>query len=77
PDWAEKLAKNPLDLIVSTASSNAVDLAGILSVLNVHGRLVYVGMPEDSFKEVRSQHFAGNGCFLGESSLLHFKLACR
>ena len=66
PDWAEKLAKNPLDLIVSTASSNAVDLAGILSVLNVHGRLVYVGMPEDSFKEVRSQHFAGNGCFLGE-----------
>jgi alcohol dehydrogenase (NADP+) len=69
PDWAEKLAEKPLDLIVSTASSNAVDLAGILSVLNVHGRLVYVGMPEDSFKEVRSQHFAGNGCFLGGSHI--------
>ncbi len=76
PDWAEKLAQNPLDLIVSTASSNAVDLKAILSVLNVHGRLIYVGMPEDAF-EVRSQHLAGNGAFLGESASVSPQICSR
>ena len=69
PNWAEKLAENPLDLIVSTASSNAVDLPALLSTLSVHGKLVYVGMPEDSFKDMRVQAFSGNGCFFGSSHI--------
>merc|ERR1712032_348341 len=69
PDWADKLAKNPLDIIISTASSNAVDLKAILSTLNVHGRLIYVGMPEEPFNDVRSQYFAGNGAFFGGSHI--------
>lgn len=69
PDWAEKLAKNPLDLIVSTASSNAVDVPAMLSTLDVHGKLIFVGMPEDSFKDLRVQHFAMNGCFFGSSHI--------
>jgi len=68
PKWAEKLAKKPLDLIVSTASSNAVDLAQILSTLKVHARLVYVGMPEDEFK-LKIQDMAGNGAFIGSSHI--------
>ncbi|KDN53332.1 GroES-like protein [Tilletiaria anomala UBC 951] len=69
PNWAKKLAQNPLDLIVSTASSSAVDLPAMLSTLNVHGKLVFVGMPEDSFKDMRVQAFAGNGCFFGSSHI--------
>lgn len=69
PNWAEKYKNNPLDLIVSTASSNAVDLPAMLSTLKVHGRMIYVGMPEDGFKDIRAQHFAGNGCFFGSSHI--------
>ncbi|KAK0522713.1 alcohol dehydrogenase, partial [Tilletia horrida] len=68
PKWAEKLQQKPLDFIVSTASSNAVDLSQILSTLVVHGRLVYVGMPEDSFK-LKIQSMAGNGAFIGSSHI--------
>lgn len=68
PNWAEEYKKKPFDLIINTASSNAVDLASILSTLKVHGRLICVGMPEDVFK-VRIQNFAGNGCLMGSSHI--------
>ncbi|EST07805.1 Alcohol dehydrogenase, C-terminal [Kalmanozyma brasiliensis GHG001] len=68
PKWAEEYKSKPFDLIINTASSNAVDLASILSTLKVHGRLICVGMPEDVFK-VRIQNFAGNGCLMGSSHI--------
>ncbi|PWY98459.1 GroES-like protein [Testicularia cyperi] len=68
PNWAEEYKSKPFDLIVNTASSNAVDLASILSTLKVHGRLICVGMPEDVFK-VRIQNMAGNGCLMGSSHI--------
>lgn len=68
PKWAEEYKNKPFDLIINTASSNAVDLASILSTLKVHGRLICVGMPEDVFK-VRIQNFAGNGCLMGSSHI--------
>jgi len=68
PKWAEDYKEKPFDLIVNTASSSAIDLASILSVLRVHGRLISVGMPEDEFK-IRIQNFAGNGCLMGSSHI--------
>lgn len=68
PNWAEEYKTKPFDLIINTASSNAVDLATIMSTLKVHGRLICVGMPEDVFK-VRIQNLAGNGCLLGSSHI--------
>lgn len=68
PNWAEEYKSKPFDLIINTASSNAVDLPSILSTLKVHGRLICVGMPEDVFK-VRIQNFAGNGCLMGSSHI--------
>ncbi len=58
PNWAEEYKQKPFDLIINTASSNAIDLATVMSTLKVHGRLICVGMPEDVFK-VRIQDFAG------------------
>ncbi|KAJ1029442.1 hypothetical protein NDA13_002691 [Ustilago tritici] len=68
PNWADDYKSKPFDLIINTASSNAVDLASILSTLKVHGRLICVGMPEDVFK-IRIQNFAGNGCLMGSSHI--------
>lgn len=70
PDWASEFGREkPLDIIISTASSNAVDIPAFLSSLSVHGRLIFVGMPEDEFKSLRSQQFAGNGALLGGSHI--------
>ena len=68
PDWTTKHKNEPFDLIVNTASSNAIDLPAILSVLKTQGKLIAVGMPEDEFK-IRIQNFAGNGCLLGSSHI--------
>ncbi|KAN0066313.1 alcohol dehydrogenase [Thecaphora frezii] len=68
PDWTSKFKEEPFDLIVNTASSNAIDLPAILSTLKTQGKLIAVGMPEDVFK-VRIQHLAGNGCLLGSSHI--------
>lgn len=60
--------KQPFDIIICTASSNAIDLASMLRTVAVFGSLINVGMPEDPFS-LRSQHFAGNGASLqGEST---------
>ncbi|KAL9937882.1 hypothetical protein V8E36_003427 [Tilletia maclaganii] len=69
PKWAEKLAKNPLDLTVSTASSNAVGLAQILSTLKVHARLVYVfsltlSLPSPKSSGRRRQTFSSSSSLL-------------
>ncbi|KAK0546648.1 alcohol dehydrogenase [Tilletia horrida] len=66
--WAEKLAKNPLDLIVSTASSNAIDLGSMLSTLKVHGKMISVGLPEEHFN-MKIQSMVANGSFIGSSHI--------
>lgn len=64
--FAEPLA-GEIDLIISTASVANLPLADYLSTLSVHGKLMYVGMPEDPLPPIRAQQLFGNGCFLGSS----------
>jgi alcohol dehydrogenase (NADP+) len=58
------------DLILTTASSNeGFDLGAYLSILDVHGRYVSVGLPEGSGMPVRAQDLLANGCLIGASHL--------
>jgi len=58
------------DLIVNTAnSSENFDLSKYLSLLDVHGRWVSVGLPEGKGQEVKTQDFLMNGCLIGASHL--------
>jgi alcohol dehydrogenase (NADP+) len=68
-DWNEPY-KMTFDLIVNTAnSSEGFDLGAYLSLLDVHGRFINVGLPEGSGSEVRSQDLLSNGCLIGASHL--------
>lgn len=67
--WNEPHAMT-FDLIVSTASSfEGFDLDAYLSLLDVHGKWISVGLPEGEGIKVRSQTFLSNGCFFGSSHL--------
>ncbi|TPX12383.1 uncharacterized protein E0L32_007030 [Thyridium curvatum] len=58
------------DLVLNTASSfDGFDLDAYLSLLDVHGRWVSVGLPEGEGLKVRNQTFLANGCFIGSSHL--------
>lgn len=58
------------DLIVNTANSmEGFDLNAYVSMLDVHGKFVSVGLPEGEGVEVRSQNLLSNGCFIGASHL--------
>lgn len=58
------------DLILNTAnSSEGFDLGAYLSLLDVHGRWVSVGLPEGEGIKVRNQTLLSNGCFMGSSHL--------
>jgi alcohol dehydrogenase (NADP+) len=58
------------DLIVNTANSfDGFDLDAYLSLLDVHGKWVSVGLPEGDGIQVRNQTFLKNGCFFGSSHL--------
>ena len=68
-DWNEPHIMT-FDLIINTASSSeGFDLAKYLSLLDVHGRWVSVGLPEGSGQEVKAQDFLKNGCLIGASHL--------
>jgi alcohol dehydrogenase (NADP+) len=68
-DWNEPHIMT-FDLIINTASSTeGFDLGKYLSLLDVHGRWVSVGLPEGSGSEVRSQDLLSNGCLIGASHL--------
>ncbi len=68
-DW-NKPHEMTFDLIVNTAnSSEGFDLNAYLSLLDVHGKWVSVGLPEDEGIRVRNQTLLGNGCFMGSSHL--------
>jgi alcohol dehydrogenase (NADP+) len=68
-DWNEPHMMT-FDLILNTAnSSEGFDLEKYLSLLDVHGRWVSVGLPEGSGQEVKTQTFMNNGCLIGASHL--------
>ncbi len=68
-DWNEEHIMT-FDLIICTASSTeGMDLSAYLKLLDVHGRFVSVGLPEESGQEVKAQDFLSNGCLIGASHL--------
>ncbi|EPE10812.1 nadp-dependent alcohol dehydrogenase 6 [Ophiostoma piceae UAMH 11346] len=68
-DWAEPHVMT-FDLIINTANSfDGFDLSAYLSLLDVHGRWVSVGLPEGEGIEIRNQDFMKNGCLIGSSHL--------
>jgi alcohol dehydrogenase (NADP+) len=68
-DWNEPHIMT-FDLIVNTANSTEnFDLAKYLSLLDVHGKWISVGLPEGSGQEVKAQDLLSNGCLIGASHL--------
>ncbi|KAI1337894.1 alcohol dehydrogenase-like protein [Xylariaceae sp. FL0016] len=59
------------DLIISTANSfgEGFDLSAYLALLDVHGRWVSVGMPEEATLKITPQDLNPNGCLIGASHL--------
>lgn len=68
-DWNEPHIMT-FDLIICTASSTEnFDLDKYLTLLDVHGKWISVGLPEGSGQEVKAQSFLANGCLIGASHL--------
>lgn len=62
--------KFTFDLIINSANnSEGFDLARYLSLLDVHGRWISVGLPEGAGHEVKTNTFMSNGCLIGASHL--------
>lgn len=58
------------DLIVNCAnSSKGFDLAKYLSMMDVHGRWISVGMPEEEGQVIKAQNLIANGVLIGASHL--------
>ncbi|KAH8692737.1 oxidoreductase, zinc-binding protein [Talaromyces proteolyticus] len=58
------------DLIVNCAnSSRNFDLARYLSMMDVHGRWVSVGLPEEEGQIIKAQNLIDNGVLIGASHL--------
>ncbi|QKX56705.1 uncharacterized protein TRUGW13939_03811 [Talaromyces rugulosus] len=58
------------DLIVNCAnSSQNFDLARYLSIMDVHGRWVSVGLPEEEGQVIKAQNLIANGVLIGASHL--------
>jgi alcohol dehydrogenase (NADP+) len=69
-NWNES-EKTTFDLLVCTANNfgDDFDLSGYLSLLDVHGRWISVGLPEESTLQIQPQDLLGNGCLIGASHL--------
>ncbi|OTA66513.1 GroES-like protein [Hypoxylon sp. EC38] len=59
------------DLIISTANNfgEGFDLSGYLALLDVHGKWISVGLPEEATLNIKPQDLLGNGCLIGASHL--------
>lgn len=58
------------DLIVNCAnSSSGFDLARYLSMMDVHGRWISVGMPEEEGQVIKAQNLVSNGVLIGATHL--------
>lgn len=69
-DWNEA-HKMTFDLIVSTANSfgDGFDMGAYLALLDVHGKWISVGLPEEATLQIKPQDFMANGCLIGASHL--------
>ncbi|CZS90116.1 probable cinnamyl alcohol dehydrogenase [Rhynchosporium agropyri] len=68
-DWNKEHIMT-FDLIVCTASSmEGMDLSEYLGLLDVHGRFISVGLPEDGGVGVKTKDIFGNGALIGASHL--------
>jgi alcohol dehydrogenase (NADP+) len=66
----EKEHRFSFDLIVNCAnSSKDFDLAKYLSMMDVHGRWVSVGLPEEEGQVIKAQNLLDNGVLIGASHL--------
>jgi len=64
-DWA-KPHEMTFDLIVMTANSNEnFDLSSYLSLLDVHGKYIMVGLAEGDGQKIKAFDLIGNGCLIG------------
>ncbi|PKS10386.1 hypothetical protein jhhlp_002137 [Lomentospora prolificans] len=67
--WSEP-HKMTFDLIINTANSfDGFQLSEYLSILDVHGKWVSVGLPGGDGITIKNQDFLPNGCFIGSSHL--------
>ncbi|CAI4218077.1 unnamed protein product [Parascedosporium putredinis] len=67
--WSEPHSMT-FDLIVNTANSfDGFQLSEYLSLLDVHGKWVSVGLPGGDGITIKNQDFLPNGCFIGSSHL--------
>lgn len=69
-DWNEP-HKMTFDLVISTANNfgQGFDLSAYLSLLDVHGKWISIGFPEESTLQVKPQDLNPNGCLIGASHL--------
>lgn len=68
-DW-EKDHVMTFNLIINCANGNeGFDLGKYLSLLDVHGRWISVGLPEGAGTEIKNNDFMDNGCLIGASHL--------
>lgn len=69
-DW-NVAHKMTFDVIISTANSfgEGFDMAAYLSLLDVHGKWISVGLPEEATLQIKPQDFMANGCLIGASHL--------
>ncbi|TFY76689.1 hypothetical protein EWM64_g7324 [Hericium alpestre] len=66
----EKKHAMTLDLIISTRDvSENFPVADYLSMLDVHGKFITVGLPDEKLPGNSASAFAANGCFFGGSKL--------
>jgi len=59
------------DLIISTANSfdDGFDIGAYLALLDVHGKWISVGLPENADLAISPWSFMSNGCLIGASHL--------
>lgn len=66
----EKDHRWTFDLIINCAnSSSGFDLGKYLSLLDVHGRWISVGMPEEEGQLIKAQNLVSNGVLIGATHL--------
>ncbi|KAL5521737.1 ADH6_2 [Sanghuangporus sanghuang] len=69
PGFQEQHARG-LDLIISTRdAASGFPLAEYLSMLDVHGKFICVGLPDEPIAGIPAAAFVPNGCFFGGSHI--------
>lgn len=68
-DWVEQAGED-YALIVSTRDvADGFPIGDFLSILDVHGKFVTCGLPDEPLPAMPAFAFAGNGAFIGGSHI--------